>query len=223
MQQNEYNKKLKKGLCGNSSPNQREEKGLLPNTKANNSFPCEADLIASAKSGDDNAFATLADSYKRVVDIQLCLCNPPAYMKDDLFQEGLIGLFKAVKTYDGKSAAFVTYATACIRNNILSGIRKLSGQNALSAQTSAEYSQEQTVPSAEDVLIDGVRARALYETVCKALSSYEKLVFDMYLSDLSYEEIAFITKKSVKSTSNAVYRIRTKLKRIVGSPENVNN
>ncbi len=223
MQQNEYNKKLKKGLCGNSTPNRREEKGLLSDTKANKSPQCEADLIASARSGDDNAFATLADSYKRVVDIQLCLCNPPAYMKDDLFQEGLIGLFKAVKTYDGKSAAFVTYATTCIRNNILSGIRKLSGQNALSARTISDYNEEQTVPSAEDILIDSVRARALYETVCTALSPYEKLVFDMYLSDLSYEEIAFVTKKSVKSTSNAVYRIRTKLKRIVGSPDSANN
>ncbi|MBE6692536.1 MAG: sigma-70 family RNA polymerase sigma factor [Ruminococcaceae bacterium] len=223
MQQNEYNKKLKKGLCGISPPNQREEKGLLSDTKANNLLPGEADLIASARSGDDNAFAALADFYKRVVDIQLCLCNPPEYMKDDLFQEGLIGLFKAVKTYDGKSAAFVTYATTCIRNNILSGIRKLSGQNALSAKTSFEHSETETVPSAEDVLIDSVRARALYETVCNALSPYEKLVFDMYLSDLSYEEIAFITKKSVKSTGNAVYRIRTKLKRILGTTEGVNN
>ncbi len=190
----------------------------MSNTKAKNSSQSEADLIASAKNGDDNAFATLADSYKRVLELQLRLCDPPNYMKEDLFQEGLIGLFKAVKTYDGKSASFVTYASTCIRNSILSGIRKLSGQNAVTARASV-YNEDETVPSAEDVLIDSVRARVLYETVCNALSPYEKLVFDMYLSDLSHEEIAFVTKKSVKSTSNAVYRIRTKLKRIVGSSE----
>lgn len=173
-------------------------------------------MIASARGGDDMAFAALADTYKRVLETQIRLCNPPAYMKEDLFQEGLIGLFKAVKTYDGKSAAFVTYATVCIRNSILSGIRKLSGQNA---EIPSAYTDEETVPSAEDILLDRVRANALYENVCKALSPYERLVFDMYLSDLPYENIAFVTKKSVKSTSNAVYRIRTKLKSIIGSSE----
>lgn len=186
---------------------------MLSDTKSNKSPQWEESLIASARGGDDNAFATLADSYKRVLELQIRLCDPPDYMKEDLFQEGLIGLFKAVKTYDGKSSAFITYATVCIRNSILSGIRKLSGQNV----STPTYVEEETVPSAEDVLLDGVRANALYESVCQALSPYERLVFDMYLSDLPYENIAFVTKKSVKSTSNAVYRIRTKLKRIIGS------
>lgn len=190
----------------------------MSETEANKSPRWEDALIASAKSGDDNAFAALAETYKRVLDLQIRLCNPPDYMKEDLFQEGLIGLFRAVKTYDGKSAAFVTYATVCVRNSILSGIRKLSGQN-LSEVSSTGFNEDETVPSAEDVLIDRVRANALYERVCNALSPYEKVVFDMYLSDMSHDNIAFVTKKSVKSTSNAIYRIRTKLKRIIGSSE----
>lgn len=201
--------------------NQCEEINLQSEKTNKKSCTQEAELIASAKSGDDNAFAALAGSYKRVLELQIRLCNPPDYMKEDLFQEGLIGLFKAVKTYDNTTSAFVTYATVCMRNSILSGIRKLSGQN-YSQVAPQQYNETETVPSAEDVLIDRVRANALYERVCKALSPYEKVVFDMYLSDMTYENIAFVTKKDVKSTSNAVYRIRTKLKQIIGIADKTN-
>ena len=81
--------------------------------------------------------------------------------------------------------------------------------------------EEETVPSAEEVHFDGVRARLLYDKVYESLSLYEKTVFDMYLSDMSYESIAFVMGKSVKSISNAVFRIRNKLKQIVGNAENL--
>lgn len=186
----------------------------------NKSPSSEEALIASAKSGDDHAFATLANSYKRVLELQIKLCNPPVFMKEDLFQDGLIGLFKAVKTYDGKTSAFSTYASTCVRNSILSGIRKYSNQTAKTVVLNEEYSEE-TVPSAEDVLLDSVRARVLYEKVCDVLSPYERTVFDMYLSDLPYDDIAFVTGKTVKSTSNAIYRIRTKLKSIITKSDDI--
>ncbi len=183
---------------------------LLPST--------EQELINSAKNGNDYAFATLATSYKRVLDMHIRLCNPPKDMVDDLLQEGLLGLFKAVKTYDGESSSFATYASVCIRNAVLSGIRKLSNQSSNSV-VDQSYKVGETSPSAEDVLLDSVRARALYETVCRALSPYEKTVFDLYLADVSLESISFVTGKSVKSISNAIYRIRIKLKRIVSGAQ----
>ena len=79
--------------------------------------------------------------------------------------------------------------------------------------------ESETTPSAEEVMLDGVRAKLLYDKVYEALSPYEKTVFDMYLSEISYESIAFVTGKDVKSISNAVFRIRNKLKRIVGNAE----
>lgn len=188
---------------------------MSSNSQANTISASEEALIASAKSGDNYAFAALADSYKRILEMQIRLLSPPESIRDDLFQEGLVGLFKAVKTYDGKSSSFATYATHCVRNSIISGIRKYSAQTAKTVVLSAAYAEDETVPSAEEVLLDDVRARALYDRVISYLSPYERLVFDMYLSDMPYENIAFVTGKSVKSTSNAVYRIRTKLKQIV--------
>ncbi len=184
------------------------------NTTKPNLPQSEEALIISAKNGDEYAFAALAELYRQVLELQVKLTNTPASIKEDLLQEGLIGLFKAVKSYDGVSASFATYASRCIRNSIISALRKYYTQ-AKTAFPVSDISEEETVPSAEEVHLDSVRARGLYDSVFSALSPYERVVFDMYLSEMSYADIAFVTGKSVKSASNAVYRIRTKLKQIV--------
>ena len=188
-------------------------------TLGNGITDSEEALIASAKSGDQRAFETLAESYKRVLEFHIKRYDPPSYLYEDLFQEGLIGLLKAVRSYDGKSSSFATFASLCVRNSIISGVRKYANQTNNTVSVQADLLDEETAPSAEEVLFDSVRVRQLYDKVYEALSPYEKTVFDMYLSDMAYENIAFVTGKSVKSTSNAVYRIRTKLKQIVGNAD----
>ncbi len=179
----------------------------------------EEDLIASAKNGDELAFELLASSYKRVLEFHIKHFDPHPSLYDDLFQEGLIGLLKAVRSYDGKSSSFATFASLCVRNSIISGMRKYSVQTARTVSLPEFDSEKEASPSAEEIHLDSVRVRLLYDKVYEALSPYEKSVFDMYLLDMPYETIAFATGKSVKSTSNAVYRIRNKLKQLVGSAE----
>ncbi len=183
----------------------------------------EEALIASAKNGDQMAFEALASSYKRVLDYHVKSFDPDPSMYDDLFQEGLIGLLKAVRSYDGKSSSFATFASLCVRNSIISGVRKYSNQTAKTVILPEYIPEDETSPSAEDVLLDSVRVRTLYDRVYKALSPYERTVFDMYLSDMPYENIAFVTGKSVKSATNAVFRIRTKLKQIVENADAYSN
>ncbi len=175
----------------------------------------EMSLVASAKEGDERAFELLADAYKRTAIFHIKTLGAPDSMYDDLLQEGLIGLLKAVRSYDGKSSSFATFASLCIRNAIISGFRKYNRQTNMTVSLPDDETDTESSPSTEDVVIDSVRAGVLYEKVYSALSDYEKAVFDMYLFDMSYESIAFATGKSVKSTANAVYRIRTKLKAIV--------
>ncbi len=175
----------------------------------------EALLIQNAKNGDERAFEALALKYKRVVEYHIKSFNVDASMRDDLFQEGLIGLLKAVRSYDGETSAFVTYASHCVRNSIVSAMRK--NVNQVSNTVSAIEDDSETAPSAEEVLLNDVGAQILYEKVFSALSPYEKTVFELYLTDMSYENIAFVTGKSVKSTSNAVFRIRNKLRNIIGA------
>ncbi|MBQ4316844.1 MAG: sigma-70 family RNA polymerase sigma factor [Clostridia bacterium] len=195
---------------------------LIPTASSNDAAVNEESLVVSAKNGDEQAFEILAKSYKRVLDFHINHLdkNPSNY--DDLFQEGLIGLFKAVRSYDGKIASFSTYASSCIKNSIISGVRKNATQTAKTVITD-EISQsgEETSPSAEAVHLDSIRAQMLYNRVYESLSAYEKTVFEMYLSDISYESIAFVTGKSVKSISNAVFRIREKLKKIIGTADDL--
>lgn len=196
-----------------------EENNVQLNAPAKENSVLEEKLIASAKCGDDSAFEALANSYKRVLELHIKHFSPHPSLYDDLFQEGLIGLMKAVRSYDGKSSSFATFASLCVKNSIISGIRKYSGQTQRTVNIDNSLSEEETSPSAEEVLLDSVRVQMLYDKVAEALSPYEKTVFDMYLSDMSNESIAFVTGKSVKSTSNALFRIRQKLKQIIGNPE----
>ncbi len=189
----------------------------MQSLSVSNEIENEASLIASAKLGDNYAFETLASSYKKVLDFHIKRFDSGKSNYDDLYQEGLIGLMKAVRTYDGKSAAFSTYASMCIRNSIVSGVRKNATQTAKTVV--ADFFEEEAVPSAEDVILDDVSAGLMYQKVCETLSDYEKTVFEMYLSDISYESIAFVTGKSVKSTTNAIFRIRNKLKQIIGKSD----
>ena len=180
----------------------------------------EESLIASAREGDERAFEALAESYKRILEYHIRTLDPPVSMYDDLFQEGLIGLLKAVRSYDGKSSSFATFASHCIRNSIISGVRKFNSQTKNTTIDNSDSIPEDTVPSAEDITVDAIRAKLLYKTVSDALSDYERMIFEMYLSDLSYESIAFVTGRDIKSVQNAVYRIRTKLKSIVKTADN---
>lgn len=196
-----------------------EEKSVESLASLKESSLSEEELVASAKRGDNQAFEALAADYKRILEFHIKHLdqNPSNY--DDLFQEGLIGLLKAVRSYDGRSSSFATFASLCIRNSIISGVRKNAAQTSKTVAVPKTVTEEETTPSAEDILLDDVSAGMIYEKVCTSLSPYERTVFEMYLSDVSYETIAFVTGKSVKSATNAVFRIRTKLKQIVGNAD----
>ena len=196
---------------------------MISVTKEKENPVSEETLIASAKNGDNQAFELLAKSYKRVLEYHIRQTDSDPSNFDDLFQEGLIGLLKAVRSYDGKSASFSTFASLCVRNSIISGVRKYANQTSKTVTLPEPIVEEGTTPSAEEVHLDSERARLLYDNVFKSLSPYEKTVFEMYLSDMSYESIAFVTGKSVRSISNAVFRIRNKLKQIVGDADNLSN
>ncbi len=201
-------------------PNILEDKRVAINTQDNYTDTAEAELVKAARNGDQRAFESLAESHKRILEYHIRQIDPTPANYEDLFQEGLIGLLKAVRSYDGKSASFATFASSCIRNSIISGVRKYSSQTSKTYTVPETELVEETVPSAEQVHLDSVNARLLYDRVCEALSPYERIVFDMYLSDVPYETIAFVTGKDVKSISNAVFRIRTKLKQIIGNADN---
>ncbi|MBR5264456.1 MAG: sigma-70 family RNA polymerase sigma factor [Clostridia bacterium] len=176
----------------------------------------EARLIARARLGDGEAFAALVDSYKRLVywHISHSASFVSAADEEDLYQEGLVGLLKAVRTYDGVSSAFATYASSCICHSVISAARRLRKQNG--DVVPLDDTELVSGSSPESDLLDRESISLLYERVFSRLSGYERSVFELYLSDRSYADIARVMGKTEKSIANAICRIRRKLKKLLG-------
>ncbi len=132
---------------------------------------------------------------------------------EDLFQEGLIGLLKAVRTYDGVSSSFSTYASACVGNSVVSAVRKYRRQSAPSVPL--EETPEVVVSSPESEVIDRESSSLLYARALSGLSAFERAVFERYLAGQSCSEVAKALGRPEKAVENAVCRSRRKLRTLL--------
>ena len=182
-------------------------------------------LCALAASGDRVAEETLVTRYNRLVRT----CARPFFLaggdSEDLTQEGMVGLIKAVREFDAdKEASFRTFAEICIRNRLYSDLRAAAREKhqALNqsisldtpyfdsnSYTSGTNHLEQRNP--EDFIIDREHTAALLSGVRKQLSEFEAKILGYYLDGLSCREIAKTVGKPPKSVDNAVQRIRRKV------------
>ena len=187
----------------------------------------DEELCTRAAAGDRVAEETLVTRYNRLVR----RCARPYFLvggdSEDLTQEGMVGLIKAVREYDaGKAAAFRTYAEICIRNRLYSVLRAAAREKHQvlnqsisldtpdfdsNSYTSGTNHLEQRNP--EDDVIDREHTAALLSGVRKQLSEFEAKILEYYLDGLSCREIAETVGKSPKSVDNAVQRIRRKVAR----------
>ena len=152
-------------------------------------------------------------------------------------QEGMIGLFKAVRDYDtGRDASFFTFADLCVSRQMYTAIQAAGRQKHAPLNTyislyasafesdSLDKGEEgelidsvisQSERNPEEVLIDRENVELLERTIDKELSSFEKQVLDLYLTGMKYSQIAKVLGRDDKSTDNALQRIKTKLKKAI--------
>jgi RNA polymerase sporulation-specific sigma factor len=180
-------------------------------------------LVEAARNGDSLAITLLVIKYHGFLDKYVGLLNIPVRYKEDYIQEGLIGLLKAVRTFDvEKGFSFSTYAWRCIKNSIISEIRR-NERCGLKNEVSVDELQDGIleefsgvfVTSPEDEYIDKESSSQLHDTIFSVLSTYESQVFGMYLAEIPYSQIASRLGKDVKSIDNAIQRIKNKLKKLV--------
>ena len=184
-------------------------------------------LCALASAGDREAEETLVTRYNRLVRT----CARPFFLvggdSEDLTQEGMVALIKAVREFDGsKEASFRTFAEICIRTRLYSVLRAAAREKHQvlnqsisldtpyfdsNSYTSGTNHLEQRNP--EDFLIDREHTAALLSGVRKQLSEFEAKILGYYLDGLSCREIAQTVGKPPKSVDNAVQRIRRKVAR----------
>lgn len=193
----------------------------------------DEDLCRLTAAGDREAEELLVRRYDWLVR----RCARPFFLaggdSEDLTQEGMLGLLKAIREYDReKDAAFRTFAEICIRSRLYSVLRASAREKhkALNQSVSfntpgfdtGAYTPDRTPLSQcspEEFLIDREHTAALLSGVRKQLSEFEARILRYYLDGLSCREIASAVGKPPKSVDNAVQRIRRKVARQVLSGE----
>ena len=184
-------------------------------------------LCLLAAEGDRIAEETLVMRYTRLVRA----CARPYFLaggdSEDLIQEGMVGLLAAVREYNSdRGAAFRTYAEVCIRHRLVSVIKAATRDKhtplnnsvpfnpPLFSGNGGHYAYGVHAPASDDpeeILLDREAFQERIAALNGQLSRFEARILRLYLSGLSYSEIAAGVNRSPKSVDNAVQRIRRKL------------
>lgn len=186
------------------------------------------EVITKIKQDDKKALNYLLDKYTDVVSMKAGKYFIVGAEKEDIIQEGLIGLFKAIKSFNPeKQSSFKTFANLCIERQLQTAIKSSMRQkhmplnSYLSLNISAYDESEdtsllevfETENAAEDPL-DIVTKKEYYnfveDRIEETLSDFEKQVLHRYTNGESYTQIAERLNAPVKSVDNAIQRIRKK-------------
>ena len=175
----------------------------------------DRELLSKAKSGDDEAIDKLLSIHKHLVVTISRKYFLIGGDSEDVIQEGMIGLFKAITTYDEiRGVSFRSYACKLIDREIISAIRHAMthSQQVLSesllVDSEESYSQGD---SPESDFISEESTEELTKEIFEKLSSFERQVVEYYLKGYNYIDIAEMLGKSSKVIDNALTRIKSKL------------
>lgn len=179
------------------------------------------ELVAASKNGDGAAFEELSEKYKgmiasRVSSFASSLASEggsSSFSAEDLRQEAQIAFLRAIRTYDadgkGKKVTFGLYARICVTNAMISLLRRHRTEVRRVKEDDAAYMREY---GAEDPAYSVVEMTELMRLAERVLSPYEMRVFRDYVGGYRVREIAKNLGRSERSVSNAIYRIKAKLK-----------
>lgn len=180
-------------------------------------------LVEMVKGGNDAAFQEISDRFKKTVIIKASAYFIEGGDRDDLIQEGMIGLFKAVRDFDGsKNILFRTFAGVCIDRQLVSAVRKASSSKNRPLNESVpipevDYARTpEMVTSVEEIVFGKINARENLEKLRATLSEQENRVLTHMLKGENYREIAEAAGMGEKAADNAIQRIKRKAKDVLG-------
>ncbi len=189
----------------------------------------DEDLVARVHDGDDRAQAVLLDRYRRFARAKARSYFLVGGDREDIIQEGMIGLYKAIRDFDAShGASFRSFAELCITRQILTAIKTATRQkhtplNSYVSFDKPQGSDEDGTRTVGDTLADFAEADPLSTLVAadevgrlrqifsEILSELESDVLRLYVEGRSYQEIAELLDRQVKSIDNAIQRIKRKL------------
>lgn len=172
--------------------------------------------VASAQSGSSSTVNKIIQNMRPTVEMIAMKYISSQLEKDDLVQEGMIGLLAAIRSYrTGKGASFKTFACICIENSIQTALRKFNRIKDVPQDSMVSYEDYLktlgSADSAEDDFLASESVRLLTEELELVLSGFEYEVLRLHIVGCSYSEIAKRLGKTSKAVDNALQRIRKKL------------
>ncbi len=188
----------------------------------------DEDLIRKIKSGDNDALDFLLNKYKDIVNMKVSRYFIVGAEKEDIVQEGLIGLYKAVKSYDPeKQNSFKSFANLCVERQLITAIKTSNRQkhmplNSYLSLNMSAYDDTDDDTSIYEVFdanviedpLETITKKEYYKDVEniieKLLSPFERQVLAELVNGNSYTVIAQKLDSPVKSIDNAIQRIRKK-------------
>ncbi len=191
----------------------------------------DEELIQLSHRGEDAATDYLLEKYKPLVRKKARTLYLIGGENDDLIQEGMIALYKAIREYDAKrQSSFAAFAGLCIEHqlyNVIKGANRLKNSplnsyislytpterevGNSSRETLADTLLPTELMNPEDILIDRENVTDMERKMEESLSSFECNVVKLYIDGHNYQQIAKILGKSGKSVDNALQRIKKKL------------
>ncbi len=191
------------------------------------------ELIDRLRRGESPIMEYICEKYKGLVRNKAKSMFILGADSEDLIQEGMLGLFKAVRDYDmGRDASFFTFAELCINRQMYTAVQAaqrkkhqpLNNYVSLDGETIGESGSEGTLSevlmdkvelSPEELFLDKERMDYLEKSIDAGLSGFEKQVFDLYLTGMSYSQIAKVLGRDEKATDNALQRMKYKIKKML--------
>lgn len=186
----------------------------------------DEELAILAKNGEKDALEYLLKKYVGLVNVKVNKYFIIGAEREDIVQEGMIGLYKAIKSFEkDKQNSFKSFANLCIERQLITAIKTSNRQkhmalnSSVSLNTSAYDNEDESfieifdAKTAEDPL-DTITKKEYYESIGdrieQYLSDFEKQVLNRYAMGESYVKIAERLSAPVKSIDNAIQRIRKK-------------
>ncbi|WP_026486988.1 RNA polymerase sporulation sigma factor SigH [Caldanaerobius polysaccharolyticus] len=190
----------------------------------------DEDIVLRAQKGDKKAFDKLFNKYSGIVKAKARAYFLIGAEKEDIIQEGMIGLFKAIRDYKlDKLTSFRAFAEMCITRQIITAIKTATRQKHLplnsyvslnkpvyeeeSERTLLDLIAGERVCDPEELLISREEYNGIESKLNEMLSDLESEVLAYYLQGKSYQEIAVGMDRHVKSIDNALQRVKRKLEK----------
>ena len=191
------------------------------------------ELIDRLRRGEEAIMDYICDKYKNLVRSKAKSMFILGADSEDLIQEGMIGLFKAVRDYDmGRDASFSTFAELCINRQLYTAVQASRRQKHFPLNTyvplygevsgddkegvnPAEFLADRSELNPEEMFLDKERVAYLEKMIEEELSEFEKQVLDLYLTRMSYSQIARVLGRDEKSTDNALQRLKSKIRKML--------